>query len=95
MIVSGEPMPDEPKIPPRDLAGVGSAGIVCGDCHEPVDPARRDSDAGAAKSRESGEWYCPYCSQPIPEPLECVECRAMICGDCGAVLELADELGIG
>lgn len=95
MIVSGPPMPDEPKIPPRDHVRAGSVGIVCGDCREPVDPAGREGDARAAESRDSGEWYCPYCAQRAGGRLECTECRAMICSKCGAVLELADELGIG
>lgn len=94
MIVSG-PMPDQPKTPPRDSAGAASAGIVCGDCREPVDPAGREGDAGAAESRDPGDWYCPYCAQPARRRLECAGCRAMICRECGAVLELADELGIG
>lgn len=88
-------MPDQPKIPPSDPVRAGSAGIVCGDCREPVDTAEREGDAGAAKSRDSGDWYCPYCSQPARRQLECTRCRAMICPECGAVLELADELGIG
>jgi hypothetical protein len=88
-------MPDQPKIPPRDPVRGGSAGIVCGDCREPVDTAERQGNVRALESRDSGDWYCPYCARLARGRLECAECRAMICGDCGAVLELADELGIG
>ena len=48
----------------------------------PVDPNRAD-------------FYCPHCAKPVAEPLVCGDCHALICRECGAVLERIDDLGIG
>ncbi len=42
-----------------------------------------------------GVLYCPQCAAVCSHPLVCGDCRAVICNLCGAVLEQADELGIG
>lgn len=41
------------------------------------------------------EYYCPRCAKPIPDPLVCGDCLAVICRQCGSVLESADDLGYG
>ncbi len=41
------------------------------------------------------EFYCPRCNMPVPDPLVCGDCSAVICRRCGAPLERVDELGIG
>ncbi|MEP6538859.1 MAG: hypothetical protein ABJF23_26225 [Bryobacteraceae bacterium] len=41
------------------------------------------------------EFYCPACSRPVPDPLQCGDCTAIICRECGSPLERIDELGIG
>lgn len=41
------------------------------------------------------EFYCPACARAIPDPLVCGDRRAVICRQCGAVLERIDDLGIG
>ena len=38
--------------------------------------------------------YCPRCDAPA-RPLECGDCHAIICKQCGSPLERTDELGIG
>jgi hypothetical protein len=41
------------------------------------------------------EFYCPRCNMPVPDPLVCGDCSAVICRRCGTPLERVDELGIG
>jgi hypothetical protein len=41
------------------------------------------------------EYYCPKCHAPVPDPLVCGDCSAIICRRCGTPLERVDELGIG
>jgi hypothetical protein len=41
------------------------------------------------------DFYCPACAKPVPDPLVCSDCHAVICRRCGRVLERIDELGIG
>lgn len=43
----------------------------------------------------SSEYYCPNCQKPVPDPLICGDCTAVICRRCGSPLERIDELGIG
>ena len=43
----------------------------------------------------SAEFYCPTCAKPVPDPLVCGDCHAVICRACGTPLERIDELGIG
>ena len=44
---------------------------------------------------ETPEFYCPTCAKPVPDPLVCGDCRAVICRTCGTPLERIDDLGIG
>jgi predicted RNA-binding Zn-ribbon protein involved in translation (DUF1610 family) len=48
-----------------------------------------------AQPEERVEFYCPSCGKAVAEPLVCGDCHAVICRDCGTVLERIDELGIG
>jgi hypothetical protein len=41
------------------------------------------------------DFYCPACAKAVPDPLVCCDCQAVICRQCGAVLERIDDLGIG
>jgi hypothetical protein len=41
------------------------------------------------------EFYCPTCAKPVPDPLVCGDCSAVICRECGTPLERVDDLGIG
>jgi len=41
------------------------------------------------------DFYCPVCAKAVSDPLVCGDCRAVICRQCGTVLERIDELGIG
>ncbi|MGA8580043.1 MAG: hypothetical protein WB579_15265 [Bryobacteraceae bacterium] len=43
----------------------------------------------------TAEFYCPNCAQPVPEPLLCGDCGALLCRTCGKPVERIDELGIG
>lgn len=45
--------------------------------------------------RKKAEFYCPNCQKAVAEPLVCGDCHALICRECGTVLEVIDELGIG
>ena len=47
------------------------------------------------QSTERPEFYCPQCDQPVETPLRCGDCGSLMCRECGAPLEQADELGIG
>lgn len=47
------------------------------------------------KSGGAAEFYCPQCARGVERPLVCGDCLAMICRECGAVLERVDELGLG
>lgn len=91
MIVSVPPMPDQPKNPPVEPTG----GIVCGDCREPIESRGQDTDVRRLDSGDYTDWYCPDCGRPASTGFECPACRSDICAECGAVLELVDELGIG
>ena|ERR1017187_1579609 len=44
---------------------------------------------------ETPEFYCPTCARPVPDPLVCGDCHAVICRTCGTPLERIDDLGIG
>ena len=44
---------------------------------------------------ETPEFYCPTCAKPVPDPLVCGDCHAVICRQCGTPLERIDDLGIG
>ena len=46
-------------------------------------------------SGQQTDFYCPTCAKPVADPLVCGDCRAIICRQCGTVLERIDELGIG
>jgi hypothetical protein len=41
------------------------------------------------------DFYCPNCAKGITDPLVCGDCKAVICRNCGTVLERIDDLGIG
>jgi hypothetical protein len=41
------------------------------------------------------DFYCPICAKSVADPLVCGDCHAVICRQCGTVLEQIDELGIG
>jgi hypothetical protein len=41
------------------------------------------------------DFYCPACAKAVADPLVCGDCHAVICRQCGAVLERVDDLGIG
>jgi len=43
----------------------------------------------------AAEFYCPSCAEPVPDPLVCGDCGALICRTCGKPVERIDELGIG
>ena len=45
--------------------------------------------------REPADFYCPQCDRPVENPLHCGDCGSLICRECGAPVERADELGIG
>ncbi len=48
------------------------------------------------ESKPSGpEFYCPQCRAPVTRPLVCGDCLAVICRECGTVLERVDDLGVG
>ncbi len=40
-------------------------------------------------------YYCPQCQKPVPDPLVCGDCTAVICRVCGTPIESSDELGVG
>jgi hypothetical protein len=88
-------MPDQPKALPGELDTDAAPAIVCGDCRQRVQPQPHGGDARAASMEDSRDWYCPCCARTARGRRECPECRSAICADCGAVLELVDELGIG
>ncbi len=41
------------------------------------------------------EFYCPQCRKLVENPLQCGDCLALICRDCGTALEEADEMAKG
>jgi len=43
----------------------------------------------------AAEFYCPNCARPVPEPLLCGDCGALLCRICGKPVERIDDLGIG
>jgi DNA-directed RNA polymerase subunit RPC12/RpoP len=83
MMVSLNPVPNPPE--------TGDARLRCGDCQADVPrPAGQPTHTAT-----DPDHYCPYCAKPVLTPLECNHCGSTICPRCGALLELADELGIG
>jgi hypothetical protein len=48
-----------------------------------------------AAALSKADFYCPQCRLAVVEPLVCGDCRALICRQCGRVLERIDDLGIG
>ncbi len=55
----------------------------------------RDNIPGTPEPESSADFYCPACAKAVPDPLVCGDCHALICRQCGTVLERIDELGIG
>ncbi len=50
---------------------------------------------GTGENPEPREtMYCPRCDREA-RPVECGDCHALICNQCGTPLERLDELGIG
>ncbi len=47
------------------------------------------------ETTSKADFYCPTCARPVREPLVCGDCHALICRECGTVLETIDDLGIG
>ena len=45
--------------------------------------------------KASVEFYCPQCRAAVERPLVCGDCMAVICRECGTVLERVDDLGVG
>jgi hypothetical protein len=43
----------------------------------------------------AADFYCPACQNPVSDPLVCGDCHALICRQCGTVLERVDDLGVG
>jgi len=41
------------------------------------------------------ELYCVRCRKQVEKPLQCGDCLALICRECGTPLEELDELGMG
>ncbi len=41
------------------------------------------------------DLYCPQCKKPVENPLQCGDCLALICRECGTPLEEPDELARG
>ena len=39
--------------------------------------------------------YCPRCEKLVDDPLQCGDCLALICRECGAPLEEPDDLAKG
>lgn len=67
------------------------APLRCGDCQADFSrPSGQPTEAAT-----EADHYCPYCAKPVSMPLACNHCGSTICPRCGALLELADELGIG
>jgi hypothetical protein len=54
-----------------------------------------DNTHGMPVSTPPVDFYCPACAKPVTDPLVCGDCHAVICRQCGAVLERIDDLGIG
>ena len=44
---------------------------------------------------DAPEFYCPACVASGLPTLACPRCGSIVCGACGAILESADDLGIG
>lgn len=66
--------------------------LRCGDCRQTLP----STSAGSATVRcRDPDGYCPLCRRPATEALECPYCGSWVCGQCGSILEPADELGIG
>ncbi|MFY9725027.1 MAG: hypothetical protein WAJ87_05995 [Bryobacteraceae bacterium] len=56
---------------------------------------QRDNGNMSDAQPATAEFYCPNCAQPVPEPLLCGDCGALLCRTCGKPVERIDELGIG
>jgi hypothetical protein len=62
----------------------------------PFGPDRRDTGVVMPEPQPAAaEFYCPACASPVPDPLLCGDCHALICRRCGTPLERIDDLGIG
>lgn len=55
----------------------------------------RDNGSMADALPAAAEFYCPNCARPVPEPLLCGDCGALLCRICGKPVERIDDLGIG
>jgi uncharacterized Zn finger protein len=51
-------------------------------------------EASIQQPNKSG-LYCPRCAREVDRPLVCSDCLAVICRECGSVLESVDDLGVG
>jgi hypothetical protein len=49
----------------------------------------------SVETKSQADFYCAQCHLPVPDPLMCGDCSALICRRCGTPLEQVDELGIG
>lgn len=49
----------------------------------------------ADKTNQPESLYCPRCEREVEDPLVCGDCQAVICRQCGTVLEEVDELAVG
>ena len=52
-------------------------------------------EKGAEDNGGDVEFYCAKCARGVDRPLVCGDCTAVICRECGTVLERVDELGLG
>jgi hypothetical protein len=55
----------------------------------------RMSEIDSETKKASVEFYCPQCRVAVDKPLVCGDCMAVICRECGTVLERVDDLGVG
>ena len=39
------------------------------------------------------EFYCPTCAKPVPDPLVCGDCSAVICRVCGKTADVDCTVG--
>jgi hypothetical protein len=56
---------------------------------------RRDNGSMSDAQPAAADFCCPNCAQPVPVPLLCGDCGALLCRTCGKPVERIDELGIG
>ena len=83
MMVSLSPVPNPSEAP--------AAVMRCGDCQADVTRPTQQPPSNT----DNADHYCPLCAKPVAIPLSCNHCGSTICPRCGALLERADELGIG